>query len=133
MQKGGSVPTMKVGWPESRVAEIGLREHGHSRLHEPLVFTEAEAAAWLARHLDDAGLRLTTIWITLAGTIELEGPAARRRTRYAEATLVQSRVGSPVHTRLAPDVHNGSLLRWPAPAVVERVEVGEGRLTTKTR
>ena len=51
-------------------------------------------AAWLARHLDDAGLRLTTIWITLAGTIELEGPAALRRTRYAEATLVQSRVGS---------------------------------------
>jgi hypothetical protein len=44
--------------------------------------------------LDDAGLRLTTIWITLAGTIELEGPAALRRTRYAEATLVQSRVGS---------------------------------------
>ena len=51
-------------------------------------------AACLTRHLDDAGLRLTTIWITLAGTIELEGPAARRRTRDAEATLVPSRVGS---------------------------------------
>ena len=81
-------------WPVPRVAEIGLREHGHSRLHDPLVVTEAAAAASLARHLDDTGLRFTTIWITLAGPIELEGPAAQRRTRYAEATLVQSRVGS---------------------------------------
>lgn len=107
------------------MAEIGLREHGHSRLHEPLVFTEAEAAAWPARHLDDAGLRLTTIWITLAGTIELEGPPARRRTRDAEATLVQSRVGS----LSIP----GWLLTSIMGAVVERVEVGEGRLTIKTR
>ena len=34
------------------------------------------------------------IRITLAGTIGLEGTAAPRRTQYAEATFVQSRVGS---------------------------------------
>ena len=121
-------------WPEPRVAEIGLRDHGHSRRREPLVVTGAAAAAWLARHLDDAGLRLTTAWITLAGTIELEGPAARRRTRNAEATLVQSRVGSlSIRGWLLTSImgaHGASLLRWPA--VVERV-VGEGRLTIKTR
>jgi hypothetical protein len=26
-----------------------------------------------------------------------------------------------------------SLLRWPAPAIVERVEIADGRLTIKTR
>ena len=52
-------------------------------------------------------------------------------------TLVQSRVGSlSIPGWLLTSImgaHGASLLRWPAPAVVERVEVGEGRLTIKTR
>ena len=164
---------------QRRVAEIDLRGHGSSRRREPLVFTEAEAAAWLARHLDDAGLRLSMVtvrlrsgravaqgkiplksliqggpwtqlnsviprrsleapvWITLAGTIGLESLPGRQRTQYAEATLVESRVGSLsipgwlLASMMGP--RGASLLRWPAPANVERVEVGEGQLTIRTR
>jgi hypothetical protein len=77
------------------------------------------------------------VWITLGGTIELQGTSGPGRTRYAEATLIESQVG-----RLSIPgwlltwmlgSRGASLLRWPAPSVVERLEVADGRLIIRTR
>jgi hypothetical protein len=162
-----------------RTGEISLREHGHSRRSDPLVFSEAEVTAWLARHLADAGLPLTgvtvrlrtgqatvqgrvplgavirgapwthlfaflpkrsleaPVWLTFWGTIGFEAAPGPRRTRYAEAMLVGCKVGRlPVPGWLLMSLigtRGASLLRWPAPAIVERVEIADGRLTIKTR
>jgi alpha-beta hydrolase superfamily lysophospholipase len=92
------------------VAEIDHRGHGSSQRGEPLVFTEVEVAAGLARHLDDAGLRLTVV------TVRLRSGRAIAPGKIPRGSLNQ---GAMMGARGA------SLLRWPASAVVERVEVGE--------
>ncbi|MGH7373215.1 MAG: hypothetical protein ACREJY_03220 [Candidatus Rokuibacteriota bacterium] len=164
---------------ERRLAELGSRAGGRSSRGEPLVFSEPEVAAFLARHLDDAGLRLSPVhtrlrtteitvqgqiplgallqgapftwlpsviarrtldapvWITLAGTIGLEAASSPRRPRYAEARLIDSQVGRLsipgwLLTMMAGS-RGASLLRWQVPAIVERLEVGDGKLTIRTR
>lgn len=162
-----------------RIAEIELRERGQSRRSDPLIFSEAEVAAWLARQLDDTGLRLTgvtvrlrtgrvtaqgklplgaliqdepwaqlssvlprrsletPVWITLRGTVGLDGASGPGRTRYAEVTLIESEVGRlSIPGWLLTSMlgrRGASLLRWPAPGIVERVEVTDGRLSIRTR
>lgn len=164
---------------ERRLAELGLRPGGQSTRLEPLVLSEAEVGAFLARHLEDAGLRLSPVhtrlrtteitvqgqiplgallqgapvawvqsviprrsldapvWITLAGTIGLEAAVSPRRPRYAEAMLLDSQVGRLsipgwLLTMLAGS-RGASLLRWQVPAIVERLEVGDRKLTIRTR
>jgi hypothetical protein len=143
------------------------------------VFSETEVAAFLARHLHDAGLQLSPVnvrlratqvtaqgrlpldtllqgppvtwlssvvsrhrlgspvWVTLTGTLAVEAPSGARRARYAEVTLIHSKVGRVslpgwVLT-LMVGPRGASLLRWRVPAVVDRVEVGDGKLTIRTR
>jgi len=163
---------------ERRLAELGSRAGGSTR-GEPLVFSEAEVATFLARYLDDSGLRLSSVharlrtteitlqgqiplgallqgapvawlssviprrsldapvWITLAGTIGLEAASSPRRPRYVEAMLIDSQVGrlsTPgwLLTMMAGS-RGASLLRWQVPAIVERLEVGDGKLTIRAR
>jgi hypothetical protein len=77
------------------------------------------------------------VWITLVGHLELERPAGPRRPRYAEAALLGARIGRiPVPAWLLSLMlgpRGASLLRWQVPGVVDRLEIGEGRLTVRTR
>lgn len=164
---------------ERRLAERGFHAGGRSTRVEPLVLSDPEVAAFLARHLEDAGLRLSPVharlrttevtvqgqiplgallrgapvawlssviprrsldapvWITLAGTIGLEAASGPRRPRYAEAMLIDSQVGRlsiPGWLLIMMSGPRGaSLLRWQVPAIVERLEVGDGKLTIRTR
>jgi hypothetical protein len=168
-----------AGTVSRRIAEIGLREAGRSTRREPLVFSEAEAAAFLSGYLGDAGLRLTPlnvgmragrvtaqgrlplwalmqgpplawlhtvmprrsletpVWITLTATVQLEPRAGGRRSRYAEATLVDTQVGRLslpgwlLTLMLGP--RGSGLLRGQVPAVVERIDIGDGKVTISTR
>lgn len=47
-----------------RLAEIGLRESGRAARGEPLAFSEAEAAAFLAQYLGEAGVRPSPIRVS---------------------------------------------------------------------
>jgi hypothetical protein len=164
---------------ERRLAKLGFHGGGQSTRMEPVVLSEPEVAAFLARHLEEAGLRLSPVharlrttgtivqgqiplgallqgapvawlssviprgsldapvWITLAGTIGLEVASTQRRPRYAEAVLVDSQVGRLSIPAWLLTVMAGSrgasLLRWRVPASVERLEVGDGKLTIRTR
>ncbi len=53
---------------------------------------QGSPVAWAASILPNSTLR-SPIWITLVGHVGLETPAAPRRPRYAEATLLETRVG----------------------------------------
>ncbi|HWT87028.1 MAG TPA: hypothetical protein VN177_14735 [Myxococcales bacterium] len=69
--------------------------------------------------------------------MELAAPSGPRRARYAEATLVSARLGripAPAWLLgLMLGSRGASLLRWQVPGVVDRLEVGEGRITVRTR
>ncbi len=164
---------------ERRLGDLGFHSGGRATRVEPVVLSEPEVAAFLARYLEDAGLRLSPVhtrlrtteitvqgqiplgallqgapvawlssviprrsldapvWITLAGTIGLEAASSPRRPRYAEATLIDSQVGRLsipgwLLTMMAGS-RGASMLRWQAPATVERLEVGNGKLTIRTR
>jgi hypothetical protein len=77
------------------------------------------------------------VWVTLTGTIAVEAPPGARRARYAEVTLIHSEIGRVslpgwvVTLMVGP--RGASLLRWRVPPVVDRVEVGDGKLTIRTR
>ncbi len=77
------------------------------------------------------------VWVTLSGRVELAAPSGPRGARYAEATVVSARLGRiPVPTWLLGLMlgsRGASLLRWQVPGVVDRLEVGEGRITIRTR
>ena len=92
--------------------------------------------AWVASALPRSTLR-SPVWITLVGHVELERPAGPRRPRYAEATLLGTQVGRISVPGWLLSLMLGSrgtsLLRWQIPGVVEHLEVGEGRLTIRTR
>ena len=92
--------------------------------------------AWLSSLIPRRSLD-APVWITLAGTIGLEAASARRRTRYAEAMLTGSQVGRLSIPGWLLTVMAGSrgasLLRWQVPAIVERLEVGDSKLTIRTR
>jgi len=100
------------------------------------VLVQGSPVAWAASVLPRSTLQ-SPIWITLVGRVELEPPVAPRRPRYAEAILLESRVGrisAPgwlLSLILGP--RGASLLRWQVPGVVDHLEVGEGRLTIRMR
>jgi hypothetical protein len=77
------------------------------------------------------------IWLTLTGLVEVEAPSGPRRPRHAEARLLTARLGRvPVPSWLLPVMlgpRGASVLRWQVPGAVDRLEVGEGRITVRTR
>src|SRR4029077_20059608 len=79
----------------------------------------------------------TPIWLTLTGLVEVEAPSGPRRPRHAEARLLTARLGRvPVPSWLLPVMlgpRGASVLRWQVPGAVDRLEVGEGRITVRTR
>jgi hypothetical protein len=79
----------------------------------------------------------TPIWLTLTGLVEVEAPSGPRRPRHAEARLLTARLGRiPVPSWLLSVMlgpRGASLLRWQVPGAVDRLEVGEGRITIRTR
>ena len=97
---------------------------------------ESSPMAWLASALPRSTLR-SPVWITLVGHLELERLAGPRRPRYAEATPLATRVGRiPVPAWLLSLMlgpRGTSLLRWRVPGGVNHLEIGEGRLTLRTR
>ncbi len=92
--------------------------------------------AWLLSVIPRQSLD-APVWITLAGTIGLEAASSPGRPRYAEAMLIDSQVGRLSMPGWLLSVMAGprgaSLLRWRVPATVERLEVGDGKLTIRTR
>jgi hypothetical protein len=97
---------------------------------------QGSPVAWATSILPRSALR-SPIWITLVGHVGLEIPAAPRRPRYAEATLLETRVGRIAVPgwllSLMLGSRGASLLRWQVPGVVDQLEIGEGRLTIRTR
>ena len=97
---------------------------------------QGSPTGWVASVLPRSTLR-SPIWITLVGYVELDPPLGPRRPRYAEATLLETRVGRIsvpgwlLSLMVGP--RGASLLRWQVPGVVDQLEVGEGRLTLRTR
>jgi hypothetical protein len=91
--------------------------------------------AWVGSVLPGSTLA-SPVWVTLSGRVELAAPSGPRRARYAEATLVSARLGRiPAPTWLLGLMlgsRGASLLRWQVPGVVDRLEVGEGRITVRT-
>lgn len=92
--------------------------------------------AWLAWALPRSTLG-SPVWITLVGHVELDSTPGPRRPRYAEATLLGTQIGRVsvpgwlLSVMLGP--RGASLLRWQVSGIVEHLEVGEGRLTIRTR
>lgn len=99
-------------------------------------FIEGSPVAWAVPALPRSTLR-APVWITLAGHLELEHPAGPRRPRYAQVALLATRIGRiPVPAWLLSLMlgpRGASLLRWQVPGVIDHLEVGEGRLTLRTR
>ena len=79
----------------------------------------------------------TPLWITLAGDVQVGTASRPGRPRYAEVRLAAAQVGRlPVPgwlLTLMVGPRGASLLRWPIPATVDRLEVGERQLTIGTR
>ena len=112
---------------------------GHASLQGRLplsALVRGSPIAWATSILPRSTLR-SPIWITLVGHVGLETPAAPRRPRYAEATLLETRVGRIAMPGWLLSLMLGSrgtsLLRWQVPGVVDQLEIGEGRLTIRTR
>ena len=91
---------------------------------------------WLAAMLTQPMGR-SPIWITLAGVVQLQSASRPGRPRYAEAKIASARVGSlPVPgwlLTLMAGARGASLLRWPVPSTVDRLDIREGRLMIRTR
>lgn len=92
--------------------------------------------AWVGAALPHRTLA-APVWVTLSGRAELAAPSGPRRARYAEATLVSARLGRiPAPTWLLGLMlgsRGASLLRWQVPGIVDRLEIGDGRITVRTR
>lgn len=127
-----------TGAVERRVAEIGLRGSGRSTRSEPLVFSEAEVAAFLSSHLDNAGLRLSpvavrlrTAQVSLQGRLPLASLLQDSPVAWVAAALPRSTLGSPVwvtlvgHVKLDPS--SGS--RRPRYAEVILLSTRVGRIS----
>jgi hypothetical protein len=64
---------------QQKLYEVVLRQSGRSSRHDPIVITEPEANAFLARHLDQAGLPLAPIVVRFAkGQLMAQGQTALR-------------------------------------------------------
>jgi hypothetical protein len=105
--------------------------------HLPLgAFLQDSPMAWMGSVVPRSALG-TPIWLTVSGLVEVDPPSGARRPRHAEARLLTARLGRiPVPSWLLPVMlgpRGASLLRWQVPGVVDRLEVGEGRMTIRTR
>jgi hypothetical protein len=82
-------------------------------------------------------MRQSPVWITLAGDVQLQPAQAPGRPRYAEVSIERARIGRlPVPGWLLTVMagpRGATLLRWAVPATVDRLELGERRLTIRTR
>ena len=91
---------------------------------------------WLASVLTPS-MKESPLWITLSGAVQLQPAVSPRRPRYAEVTLTSARVGRlrvpGWLLTLMAGPRGASLLRWPVPAAVDQIELGESRLTIRTR
>jgi hypothetical protein len=91
---------------------------------------------WAAPMLT-GGMMQSPVWITLTGAVQLQPVPAPGRTRYAEVSVERARIGRlPVPGWLLTAMagpRGASLLRWAVPATVDRLDLGEGRLTIRTR
>ncbi len=92
--------------------------------------------AWVGSALPRRTLA-SPVWLTLSGHVDLAAATGPRRPRYAEATLISARLGRiPAPSWLLGLMlgsRGASLLRWQVPGVVDRLEIGEGRITIRTR
>ena len=105
--------------------------------HLPLgAFLQDSPMAWMGSVVPRSALG-TPIWLTVTGLVEVDPPSGARRPRHAEARLLTARLGRiPVPSWLLPVMlgpRGASLLRWQVPGAVDRLEVGEGRITIRTR
>lgn len=97
---------------------------------------EDSPTAWVGLALPRRTLE-SPVWLTLSGRVELAAPPGPRRPRYVEATVVSARLGQVpapswlLGLLLGP--RGASLLRWQVPGIVDQMEVGEGRITIRTR
>jgi len=64
---------------QQKLYEVVLRQSGRSSRRDPIVITEPEANAFLARHLDQAGLPLSPLVVRFAnGQLTAQGQTALR-------------------------------------------------------
>lgn len=92
---------------------------------------------WLAGVICPGGASLP-VWITLTATLAIEPGASMRRARYGEATLADTQVGRLsvpgwLLTLMLGSHEPPRCSAGQVPAVVERVDIGDGKLTIKTR
>jgi hypothetical protein len=86
---------------QQRLFEVVLRQAGRSARRDPIVITEAEANAFLARHLDQSGLPLSPLAVRFAGG---------RLTAQGQAPL-RDLLKAPVLAQLSPYLGNSRLDR----------------------
>lgn len=123
-----------------RLALVALRlrpDRVSAQVHLPLgAFLQDSPMAWMGSVVPRSTLG-TPIWLTVTGLVEVDPPSGARRPRHAEARLLTARLGRiPVPSWLLPVMlgpRGASLLRWQVPGAVDRLEVGEGRITIRTR
>ena len=74
------------------------------------------------------------IWVTIRGRVAIDGTGSQRQGRVdvEQFALGKQHLGSML-LMLLMGPSGGGLLRWPVPAVVDEIRVGEGNLTITTR
>lgn len=165
---------------QQKLFELVLRDSQRSSRKDPVVITERELNAFLARHLEESEeiplsplvVKLSTgtievrgktklthlfkgfpfylladylppaavarpVWVRVSGTIQVERRKSRTgrangRLRVNEFSLGNRAMG-PWLLRLLLGGAEQTLLRWPVPAVVNTITVGDGRLIIATR
>jgi hypothetical protein len=161
---------------QQRLFELLSRQSRRSSRRDPVVITEAEANAFLARHLEQAGLPLSPImlrfsqgqftaqgqtplrnlfkgpplsyvvpyitdrrfdqpvWVTVRGRVRVEGGSGDRHGEVdvAEFVLGRQPLGSfLLWVLLGPT--GGGILKWPVPAVVDEIRIGDRQVSITTR
>jgi hypothetical protein len=89
--------------------------------------------AQLAPYISDKRLD-EPVWVTVEGTIKVEGTGTSRHGRVAvtQFALGKQHLGSFLLFLLMGS-SGGGLLKWPLPAVVDEIRVGDGQLFISTR
>ena len=123
------------GWPRSPSASGPIASRSRGVCPREALIRDSPIA-WVGSALPRRTLA-SPVWVTLSGRVELAAPSGPRGARYAEATVVSARLGRiPAPTWLLGLMlgsRGASLLRWQVPGVVDRLEIGEGRITVRTR
>ena len=135
-----SLVSDRLGDAELRLAPVAVRllaERVAAQGRLPLgALLQDSPIAWVGSMLPRTALA-APIWLTLTSRVDVEPPAGPRRPRHAEARLLSTRIGRiPVPgwlLALMLGPRGASLLRWQLPGAVDRLEVGEGRITVRTR